>query len=62
MLIDSFISRICPGRHVADNGLYIAFACVLATFNVEHAVDARGNRIPIEVKMTPQNISYVTPS
>ena len=46
--------RICPGRHVAENGMYIAFACVLATFNIEHAVDARGNRIPIEVKMTPQ--------
>ena len=52
-----YIHRICPGRYVADNSLYLAFACVLACFNIEHALDVSGKPIPVECKMTPQNIS-----
>lgn len=43
-----FGRRICPGRFMARASVWIAVACMLATFDVSKAVDENGN--PIEPK------------
>ncbi|KAI0058254.1 cytochrome P450 [Artomyces pyxidatus] len=43
-----FGKRICPGRHVVDETLFIVVAYVLATFDVRHARDADGNPVPAD--------------
>jgi len=40
-----FGRRICPGRHLADESLWIAFATVLATMSVSKAVGEDGQEI-----------------
>jgi cytochrome P450 len=37
--------RICPGRHLAGDSMFITFASVLATFDISRAVDENGNVI-----------------
>ncbi|KAG9252300.1 cytochrome P450 [Emericellopsis atlantica] len=44
--------RVCPGRHFADASIYLNIVQVLATFNMEHAVEAAGNKIPVQVHGT----------
>ncbi|KAI0697257.1 cytochrome P450 [Cytidiella melzeri] len=41
--------RICPGRHLADATLWLAFARILAVFNINKAKDAEGR--PIDPKI-----------
>jgi cytochrome P450 len=36
--------RICTGRHIARNSLFILIARVLWAYNIKHAVDAEGER------------------
>ncbi|KAF8917162.1 cytochrome P450 [Mucidula mucida] len=40
-----FGRRICPGRHLAMNSLFIAVASILWAFNIETARDAHGEEI-----------------
>ncbi|OCB89192.1 cytochrome P450 [Sanghuangporus baumii] len=40
-----FGRRICPGRFFAENSIFIGVASILATFNIEKAVDEHG--VPI---------------
>ena len=44
------IFRICPGRYVANQSMWIAFASMLATFDFLKARDEHGN----EIDFTPQ--------
>ncbi|KAI0060310.1 cytochrome P450 [Artomyces pyxidatus] len=44
-----FGRRICVGRHVANDSLFIDFATVLWTLNLEAAKDASGKTIPLDV-------------
>ncbi|KAF8546953.1 cytochrome P450, partial [Imleria badia] len=44
-----FGRRICVGRHVANNSLFIDIAMVLWAMNIEPATDARGKPLPIDV-------------
>jgi len=53
-----FGRRICPGRHMAVNNVFIAVASILSAFSIEQAVDDHGKPIPIEVKMSPGLVSY----
>ncbi|KAJ3483939.1 hypothetical protein NLI96_g5970 [Meripilus lineatus] len=53
-----FGRRICPGRHLSNNALFLFIASVLHVFNIEPATDAAGNPVPIEVSMTTGLISY----
>ena len=39
------ISRICPGRHLADASLWIAMAKLLAMFEISKPLDSHGNTI-----------------
>lgn len=40
-----FGRRICPGRHVAQDSMWIMSALILAVFNIQKAKDAYGNFI-----------------
>ncbi|KAJ7111231.1 cytochrome P450 [Mycena epipterygia] len=40
-----FGRRLCPGRHMALSSIWITLACMLATFNIEKAVDDEGHVI-----------------
>ncbi|EKM55856.1 uncharacterized protein PHACADRAFT_256765 [Phanerochaete carnosa HHB-10118-sp] len=53
-----FGRRICPGRYFAMESMWIAMACVLATLNVEKAVDEAGNVIEPSGEYTSGLISY----
>jgi cytochrome P450 len=37
--------RICPGRHLASNTMFLTIASVLAVFNIEKAIDEDGKVI-----------------
>ncbi|KAF1849093.1 O-methylsterigmatocystin oxidoreductase [Cucurbitaria berberidis CBS 394.84] len=52
--------RICPGRYVADNALFITIAQSLAVFNVNKSVE-NGKTIEPEVKFEPGAISHPKP-
>jgi cytochrome P450 len=44
-----FGRRVCPGRHLVADSLFITIASVLATFDISKAVDEKGNFItPVE--------------
>ncbi len=42
--------RVCPGRYVADNALFVTIAQSLAVFKIEKPVDASGKVIEPETK------------
>ncbi|KAF5385582.1 hypothetical protein D9757_006772 [Collybiopsis confluens] len=47
-----FGRRICPGRHMADNTVWLTFASVLATFNLGKARDEAGSEIEVSGEFT----------
>ncbi|KAI0062717.1 cytochrome P450 [Artomyces pyxidatus] len=53
-----FGKRICPGRHIAENTLFIVTASFLATYSIGKAKDAHGNEIPVGRKYTGGVISF----
>ncbi|KAF1954731.1 O-methylsterigmatocystin oxidoreductase [Byssothecium circinans] len=53
--------RICPGRYVADNALFITIAQSLAVFNVSKAVDGNGKVVEPKVEFEPGAISHPLP-
>ncbi|EGR50169.1 uncharacterized protein TRIREDRAFT_3121 [Trichoderma reesei QM6a] len=52
--------RICPGRYLADDNLFITIARILAVFNITKAVDEHGNPIEPRVGYTPGVVSHLT--
>ncbi|KAK1855946.1 cytochrome p450 oxidoreductase [Colletotrichum chrysophilum] len=44
--------RICPGRFLADESLFITVARLLATFDIKKAVDESGNEITPKIQTT----------
>ncbi|KAI0066946.1 cytochrome P450 [Artomyces pyxidatus] len=44
-----FGRRVCVGKHVANNSIFIDIAVMLWACNFEHAKDAQGKSIPIDV-------------
>ncbi|KAI4616762.1 hypothetical protein J4E83_006342 [Alternaria metachromatica] len=53
--------RICPGRYVADNALFITIAQTLAVFDITKFVDGDGRVVEPEVKFEPGAISHPVP-
>ncbi|KAI0331347.1 cytochrome P450 [Cubamyces sp. BRFM 1775] len=51
--------RICPGRHFAEDVLFITLASILHVFDIVPALDAHGLPIPVELKPTSGFISHV---
>ncbi|KIJ54070.1 hypothetical protein M422DRAFT_241328 [Sphaerobolus stellatus SS14] len=48
--------RVCPGRHLAGNTLFLAAATILKLFDVLPAKDEHGNNIPISEEYTTGGI------
>lgn len=50
--------RVCPGRYLATESLYLTIARLLAAFTIEKAVDKNGKPIDVEFKHTPGLVSH----
>jgi len=53
--------RICAGRFMSDNSLFITIALVLSVFSIEPPVDEKGNTIKLTIEVTSGLLSYPTP-
>jgi fumagillin biosynthesis cytochrome P450 monooxygenase len=53
--------RICPGRFLAMESLYITISRFLAVFDITRAVDDEGRELEIKVEPTAGLISHPTP-
>ncbi|KAH9888090.1 CyP450 monooxygenase [Cubamyces lactineus] len=53
--------RVCPGRHFAEDALFISIASVLHVFDILPAIDEYGQPIPVEHYVTSGLISTVKP-
>lgn len=49
--------RICPGRYISNDNLFITIARLLATFNISKAVDEQGRRMEPKVEFMPGLVS-----
>ncbi|TFK36284.1 cytochrome P450 [Crucibulum laeve] len=47
-----FGRRICPGRYLADNSLYIIIASLVSVFDIKSPLDSQGKLIKQEPRMT----------
>ncbi|KAJ7065512.1 cytochrome P450 [Mycena amicta] len=56
-----FGRRICPGRHMATETLFISVASILATLNIDKCVDENGNTIEPTYDYFPGIISSPLP-
>ncbi|KAF5385579.1 hypothetical protein D9757_006779 [Collybiopsis confluens] len=56
-----FGRRVCPGRYMADNSVWLAIASVLATLNLRRATDEAGNEIGISGEFTNVFFSHPKP-
>ncbi|KAJ4190449.1 hypothetical protein NW767_011271 [Fusarium falciforme] len=50
--------RICPGRYLADDNLFLTISRLLATFEISKALDEKGCEIDVEVEVTAGLISH----
>jgi fumagillin biosynthesis cytochrome P450 monooxygenase len=57
-LIFGFGRRVCPGRHLAEAGLFITIARLLATFEVHRAADGLGRPIEPQILSNPGLIDH----
>lgn len=44
--------RVCPGLNIAERSLFLGIAYMLWAFSFEHAVDHKGNKIPVSEDVT----------
>ncbi|KPM41882.1 O-methylsterigmatocystin oxidoreductase [Neonectria ditissima] len=51
--------RICPGRFLADESLFITISRLLAAFDIRKAIDKQGNEIDPQIEVTPGLISHL---
>lgn len=51
--------RICPGRYLADNTVWLAAARMLAVFDITKPVDVDGNMIEPELKFVTSLTRYI---
>ncbi|KAK1235349.1 hypothetical protein PQX77_001438 [Marasmius sp. AFHP31] len=56
-----FGRRICPGRYLAMNTIYLTVAHLLATFTIAKAIDGDGNEVEPVAEFTPNFISHPKP-
>jgi cytochrome P450 len=52
--------RVCPGRYVADNALFLTIAQTLAVFKIEKLVE-NGKTVEVEAKFEPGVVSHPVP-
>lgn len=56
-----FGRRICPGRYMSDNSIFIAFASILHACTISKAVDKNGMTIPVEARWAPSITVHLEP-
>ncbi|KII83625.1 hypothetical protein PLICRDRAFT_148005 [Plicaturopsis crispa FD-325 SS-3] len=52
-----FGRRLCPGKHLAENSVFIFVASILSCLDVSPPKDAHGNELPVEVTYTTGLVS-----
>jgi hypothetical protein len=52
--------RVCPGRYVADNAVFMTIAQTLAVFKIEKLVE-NGRTVEAELKFEPGVVSHPVP-
>ncbi|KAJ9144501.1 putative Cytochrome P450 oxidoreductase [Pleurostoma richardsiae] len=48
--------RVCPGLNIAERSLFLGIAYMLWAFSFEHAVDEKGEKIPVSTEAVTQGI------
>ncbi|EJD49819.1 O-methylsterigmatocystin oxidoreductase [Auricularia subglabra TFB-10046 SS5] len=57
-----FGRRICPGRHIANDIIFLMISGILSTLWISKPVDEHGNEIPLRVEWTGKDsVSYPEP-
>jgi len=56
-----FGRRVCPGRYMAENTIWLTIASVLVTLDLRKAKDDEGREIDIPGKFTPTFFSHPEP-
>ncbi|KAJ8462272.1 hypothetical protein ONZ51_g11007 [Trametes cubensis] len=56
-VVFGFGRRFCPGKHFADDTLFINIASVLHAFDIMPALDSQGEPIPVVPKIVPGFVS-----
>jgi len=56
-----FGRRICPGRHLSDNSLYLIVSCLLAVYDIEPPVDNQNAVIQLKPEFTNGILSQPVP-
>ena len=57
-VVFGFGRRICPGRHIIYESLWITIACILAVFDISKAMETDGTAIHPEAKFTSGFLRY----
>ncbi|KAJ7736960.1 cytochrome P450 [Mycena maculata] len=52
-----FGRRICPGRGLAENSIFLLAASIISSFDITPAVDGKGIKIPIDVQYSSGLVS-----
>ncbi|KIJ44607.1 hypothetical protein M422DRAFT_251892 [Sphaerobolus stellatus SS14] len=55
-----FGRRICSGRHMAMNSVFLAIASILQVFEISKERDGSGKEIPVEAKFCSGFVSFAT--
>ncbi|KAF9002580.1 cytochrome P450 [Cyathus striatus] len=53
--------RICPGRYMSDNSLYIIIVTLLAAYDIKPPLDEGGNEVKLSHEVTSGILSYPVP-
>ncbi|THU85430.1 cytochrome P450, partial [Dendrothele bispora CBS 962.96] len=56
-----FGRRVCPGRYLAETGLWLAIATILTTLSIQKAKDENGKEIEPEIKFADGMVSQTYP-
>jgi len=56
-----FGRRICPGRHMVDDSIFIAVATILKVFTISPAKDDAGMEVPVKASFTSGLLSSPEP-
>ncbi|KAM0345846.1 hypothetical protein ACHAPU_006200 [Fusarium lateritium] len=54
-----FGRRVCPGRFLADESLFISISRLLSVFHIKKAVDGRGDEIEPDIGITSGMIAHL---
>ena len=54
------LCRVCPGKELALNSLFIVMATVIATLDISKAKDDHGHEIEPQCDYTPSMVRYVS--